>query len=57
MHDNKTSLPLPVLAIGGALVGFLAAYLITHVLVGIMWIAAPIVGALWGLSYYKKPLK
>lgn len=57
MHDNKNSLPLPMLIIGGALLGFLAAYLFTNLLAGIVWIAAPIIGALWGLSYYKKPLK
>jgi hypothetical protein len=53
MHKNFNSLPLPVLVIGGAVLGLAAAYLVVNLLAGMAWIAGPIIGALWGLSLYK----
>jgi hypothetical protein len=57
MHKNSNSLPLPVLVIGGAVLGYLAAWVLVHVLASLAWIVGPILGILWGLSLYKKPIR
>lgn len=57
MHNNSNSLPLAVLILGGAFLGYVAAYILGHFLAAFAWIAGPILGALWGWSQYKKPLR
>lgn len=54
---NAKSLPLPVLVIGGAVLGYLAAWLLVHVLAAFAWIVGPLLGVLWGLSMYKRPVR
>ncbi len=57
MHNNSNGLPLAVLILGGAFLGYVAAYILVHFLAAFAWIAGPILGALWGWSQYKKPLR
>lgn len=52
---NSKSLPLPVLVVGGAVVGFVAAWLLVHLLSSVALFVGPIIGILWGLSLYKRP--
>jgi len=54
---NSNSLPLPVLVIGGAVLGYVVIYLLLHLLSGLALIAGPLLGALWGLSLYKRPAR
>ncbi len=54
---NSNSLPLPVLVIGGAVLGFVAAWLLVHLVSSLALIVGPLLGALWGLSSYKRPVR
>ena len=48
------SLPLPVLVIGGAILGYIVVFLALALLKSLAWIIGPILGALWGYSLYKR---
>ena len=48
------SLPLPVLVIGGAILGYVVVLLALTVLKSLALFIGPILGALWGFSLYTK---
>ncbi len=53
----KNSLPLPVLVIGGAVLGFVGAMLLLALAKSLALIVGPLLGAIWGLSLYKRPVR
>ncbi len=48
------SLPLPVLVIGGAIVGYLVLFLAFSLLKSLVVIIGPVLGGLWGYSLYRR---
>lgn len=58
-HQTKgvkiKSLPLPVLVIGGAILGYIVLFLALALLKNLAFLIGPIIGGLWGYSLYRKP--
>ncbi len=48
------SLPLPVLVIGGAVLGYIVVFLALALLKSLAIVIGPILGALWGYSLYMR---
>ena len=48
------SLPLPVLVIGGAVLGYIVLFLALALLKNLAFLIGPVLGGLWGYSLHRR---